>query len=511
MAMKPGIQTKDINSITVDREDRQRTTLNDTGIASLAKSIERLGLINPIILSRDGKLIAGERRLTAYRRLAAEGKTGFSRIPFRYLDEPEEAFLLEYEENAQREDLSWQDKALAIQALHNRSLALNQDWRHADTAEIINETVTFTTKALRVADALISNRAEINHASGIDAAYNIISRTFSRIADDILGEFLGDGGLSGLGPVVALPPAPVAVVEPSAPSIVESGVGEGVVFPAPETPRGDTAPPAGTTRPAPPQPPAIPQISGPTAVLSPAAAPPSVITCADFRDWAPAYSGRPFNFLHCDFPYGIDHGRSRQGRAKSWGSYADSEDVYWELCEVLVSNWPKLVAGSAHIMFWHSMTYHEQTKEFFRSKIPGIVIDDFPFIWFRKGNVGILPDPNRGPRRGYEAALFMTVGDRKVIRAVNNCIAYFPLKQSHQSEKPFGMLQHFFTMLVDGSTRMLDPTCGSGTAIRACESKRGQAVGLELDSEFAKEAQRQLVKARLEGYQQDQNLTEEDM
>src|SRR6478609_11757184 len=47
--------------------ERSRRDLGD--IASLAKSIERLGLLHPIVITKTGELIAGERRLEAFRLL----------------------------------------------------------------------------------------------------------------------------------------------------------------------------------------------------------------------------------------------------------------------------------------------------------------------------------------------------------------------------------------------------------------------------------------------------------
>jgi predicted RNA methylase len=65
------------------------------------------------------------------------------------------------------------------------------------------------------------------------------------------------------------------------------------------------------------------------------------------------------------------------------------------------------------------------------------------------------------------------------------------------SEKPEPMLRHFFGMLVDENTVMLDPTCGSGSALRAAESVGAKYVlGIEANSEFAALARTALKQAR---------------
>ena len=53
------------------------------------------------------------------------------------------------------------------------------------------------------------------------------------------------------------------------------------------------------------------------------------------------------------------------------------------------------------------------------------------------------------------------------------------------SEKPQSMLEHFFRMVVDDSTTMLDPTCGSGNSVAVAESLGANwATGLELNGDY---------------------------
>ena len=61
------------------------------------------------------------------------------------------------------------------------------------------------------------------------------------------------------------------------------------------------------------------------------------------------------------------------------------------------------------------------------------------------------------------------------------------------SVKPQSMLQHFLSMLVDGTSAILDPTCGSGSSIRAAQALgAASALGLELNPSFATTAQNKL-------------------
>jgi hypothetical protein len=67
------------------------------------------------------------------------------------------------------------------------------------------------------------------------------------------------------------------------------------------------------------------------------------------------------------------------------------------------------------------------------------------------------------------------------------------------STKPEWVLQNFFRMFVDSSTLMLDPTCGSGSSLRAAEAEGLGAkyvLGLEIDKDFCEQANRAVRNAR---------------
>ena len=221
---------------------------------------------------------------------------------------------------------------------------------------------------------------------------------------------------------------------------------------------------------------------------SPSLKEPEVILNENFLEWAPAYKGPKFNFIHCDFPYGIGADKFNQGSASSHGGYDDSEDTYWELLTCLLRHIDSLGSEQCHIMFWFSMHYYAPTLDFFERN-SDFRMDRFPLVWIKSDNIGILPDPERGPRRIYETALFGSRGDRKIVRPVSNAIAHPSQRDEHMSIKPEGMLSHFFRMFVDTSTTALDPTAGSGGALRAAKSGGASRVlGLEINPEFCNRA-----------------------
>lgn len=217
---------------------------------------------------------------------------------------------------------------------------------------------------------------------------------------------------------------------------------------------------------------------------------------ASFLEWAPVYDGPKFNFVHCDFPYGIGADSFNQGSAPTHGGYADDEDTYWGLCKCLADNLNRLTTESCHFMFWYSMHFYQSTLDYFH-KHTDISFDPFPLVWMKSDNVGILPDPQRGPRRIYETALFGSRGDRKVVNAISNAYSAPTDRSSHMSIKPEPVLRNFFRMFIDETSLMLDPTCGSGSSVRAAESLNARyCIGVEINRDFAEGANRSLQSSR---------------
>jgi len=220
--------------------------------------------------------------------------------------------------------------------------------------------------------------------------------------------------------------------------------------------------------------------------------PESTILNTDFREWYKTYTGPLFNLIHCDFPYGINADKRQQGyNHEELGSYADTEDHYWSLVDTLQEALPRIAQESVHLLFWFSMNFYGETRE--RLQAMGFSIDPFPLIWVKSDNIGLLPDPERGPRRIYETALFGSRGDRKIVRATSNAVSFPSVRDSHMSEKSQSALEHFMKMFVDGSTSILDPTAGSGSALRAAKNLGAYYIkGLEINEEFAKRANERL-------------------
>lgn len=441
------VQTSEI----LERDKDQRSTIDPDHIISLAKSIHSQSLIHTIILNKEtGQLIAGKNRLEAFRWAKANGVEcphksyeGWTKIPSRYAINvtPEEIKAIELEENIKRADLTWQDEAIAIRDYHEAQKSLDPEWSGLATSKALHLSTAYVSKRLQIAAELEAGNPKITSCTGVAAALNIVKRENERaVANEM--ELMQD--------TVAKPQS-----SPSMDDLDLNDVDAPALAPStvePVTPR------------------IIPATES--------------ILNVDAIEWMTNYSGPKFNFLHADFPYGINHQKSEQGRSESHGAYDDSPEIFWALCASLANTCNNFMAHSSHIMFWYSFAYHEELMEFFRDMMPDWDVQSFPMIWHKSDNKGLLPDPNRYGRRTYEVALMLSRGDRKVVGPVALSYAAPTGQKEHLSMKPEPMLRHFFRMFVDEYVSMLDLTCGSGTSLRAAESLGAKHVlGLELDPE----------------------------
>lgn len=424
-----------VDDIQVKRDERQRTEL--TNIEELADSILRRGLMQPIVVTRDLILVAGERRLTAHKH------AGLDTIKITFSDEMDEGELqaLELEENVKRVDLPWKDNCLAVASYHAYRVANDPNWDQKKTSDALGISPGEISQRLEVAKELRNGNKLVADAPRLSTAKGIVQRALERRE------------ASETSQLMALVSAPIARA---------SGVSV-------ET--------------------AVEQSLEPGAT--------GFILNVDFLEWAETYDGPKFNFLHCDFPYGVGMHKSDQGSGDAHGTYLDTPEVYWALVDGMLAHLDNFLDESAHLVFWFSMDYYTETfarlSERFR-------VSPFPLIWHKSDGAGIIPDPNRGPRRTYETAFFASRGDRKIVRPVANSVAAGITRGRHMSEKSQDVLRHFFRMLVDENTALLDPTCGSGSAIRAgVASGAGRYLGLELNTEFANHADEVLAKFLEEG------------
>lgn len=121
-------------------EKRQREGIGggkqaEERMKDLMASVEKNGLFNPILLDDQNELIAGFRRLTAHKRLGRTEIPVLRRSELTELQREE----IELDENIQRQDLTWQERAAAVARIHEIRTAADPNWSQIDTAAVIGK------------------------------------------------------------------------------------------------------------------------------------------------------------------------------------------------------------------------------------------------------------------------------------------------------------------------------------------------------------------------------------
>ena len=141
----------------VVKPNRARKNFDPQKLVDLADSIKKVGLIEPLVVTREGEkvvLVAGERRLRSA--LVAGLKT----VPVVFksvdnngkiegIDETQQR-LIELHENIGRQDLSWSEEAFLTKEIHELQQKQNgiggpgmkTGWTEADTAKSMGTSVT---------------------------------------------------------------------------------------------------------------------------------------------------------------------------------------------------------------------------------------------------------------------------------------------------------------------------------------------------------------------------------
>lgn len=489
-----------LTDIVIERDKRQRTVITPESVLELAESIANSQWIAPILIDQDtNKIVAGERRYTATSLLNkavngdyssfedpeaakailypvqscnVESWCNWSKIPAQLGSNFTQLDLLSYEfiENHQRADLTWQDKARAVYQIHAEGVkAEGKEWNNQKTGKATGLDHSTVAKYLKVWRPMADDptpeiKLIITESPTLNAALQSLQRYTSRRDEGVVTLKTPLGGEDDMD----LPPLNLGgeAVNP----ISKPG-------PAPGTPKPDIG---GLT---------LDDEEDWDDLEEEISFAETILHNADAHEWAAAYTGKPFNFLHCDFPYGIDFNTGPQGRsvdAQLSHDYDDSPDVYWELLDTLVEHRDKLIAESAHVMFWYSQNLERETEDYFAEAFPDAVLQPFKMIWHCSDGDGIVPDSQRYGRRTYETAMLLTFGDRKIVtpKALSFSAPRASKSRIHRSQKSDAVLRHFMSMFVDDASSVLDLTAGSGTSLLVAHHLGAKRItGLEINEE----------------------------
>ena len=203
------------------------------------------------------------------------------------------------------------------------------------------------------------------------------------------------------------------------------------------------------------------------------------IILGDMRQHIQGLPDNHFSVLLTDPPYGVN--------AHEFGEMADAEHAYddtpenaLELAAVLATEGYRVCTTAAHAYVFCDIRMWESFRAAFRAA--GWEVWPVPLIW-NKGN-GMLPRPQHGPRRTYEAILFANKGDRKVNKVQPDVISVSELpRPDFGAQKPHELYRNLLARSVVPGDHVLDPFAGAGPIIPAANDCDVSATAIELNEE----------------------------
>jgi len=135
-----------LDKITI--KDRARKDKGD--IASLAESITAKGLIQPITVDQNNRLIAGERRYLAHKHANLKSVLAIR----RQVNDKIDAIEIELVENVQRKDLLWPEQAMLEEKIMTYKSGVDKKWTQERQAKLTGNSIGTVNRRLQLAAAL---------------------------------------------------------------------------------------------------------------------------------------------------------------------------------------------------------------------------------------------------------------------------------------------------------------------------------------------------------------------
>jgi DNA modification methylase len=415
------------------REDRYRREFDEGALSELGEDIVEHGLYHAVVIRETPngpELVAGERR---YKAIASLYEFG---VQFKYDNRPVpldlvptvtlgtieelESRAIQALENIAREDFTWQERELAIADLHK--LRESQALQAGSSQTLAATAAEIASRAPREASALATPADYLGSAQ--------VRRALT------IAEHLSD-------PLVAAAKTPteaLKVIERKQTTAHNEKLAA-LVGAKPLTAR-------------------------------------HTIRQGKAEQILAEFEAASFDVILTDPPYGIG--------AQSFGEQADIEHNYddtpetWRaLMQALAPQWFRLAKPQAHAYVFCDLRRFNELSGFMQ--LAGFETWPLPLLWIKNG--GMLPRPEHGPRRTYEAILYAIKGGRKVTGVYSDTLI-FPMETNkvHAAQKPVALYCSLLARSVKPGDKVLDSCCGSGTIFPAANRMHVYATGIELSA-----------------------------
>ena len=476
--------------------DRMRARTNYGDLAPLIDSLERIGTIQPISLSKrkpatpaEEKLVcpegyvydlcAGGRRYRSMLKLKVKELHHASilnpeRLGFLWKDEVPEHTLREAEldENLQRKDMEWADIVLGIERIHAAKKAKSIKWTQAQTAKLLPKTwgKTAISNFLIVAKHIKAGDKEILGCENMTEAIKVLMK---RNEDKALAELQRRAAgatkakistASFLDEISIDTASPTKEAKPAVKSTKVEVTKE--VAELTSTPSKPTSAPA------------VEQPGEPVVIhLS------KRFTVGDFRTILPQLPDASIHHVLTDIPYGIDMSNlDLQGLE----SVVEQHDVDQNVDQMpaFLREAHRIVKPGGFCVFFYDLDHHEKLLGW--AEAAGWRPQRWPFI-ATKSSACRNQNAAKNTTKNYEVAMILRHDETSVLREpylnTSHRTYDFRIERSIYNNpfaKPFALWRDLIQAIAFPGQSLLDPFCGEMSSICAMVNCGMQPFGCEI-------------------------------
>lgn len=407
-------------------EDRFRVDYGD--IDGLVESIKEKGILQPISVSSDMRLLAGGRRY------AAATVLGLLTIPALIREGVDELDAREVElmENVFRKDFSWQERAKLVAAIDKLWREKDPEWSGRKTAGLLDRSRQGISNDLNLAAAM-AVIPELGDMKTADDALKAIKKMEEQVITAELSRRQSER--------ISAPAAPSGKVDPEANiRLLLRRASESYHV-------GDI-----------------------------------------FEGLSKMRTNGHINFIECDPPYGIDL-NNQKGSKDSVGNNVDSykeveADAYPEFLSKLTSELFRVAAKDSWMIFWFGPTWQNQVLTSLRAA--GWLVDEIPAIWVKPTGQTLQPQIHLA--RQYEPFYICRKGQPVLVKPgtgnVFHEVGVGGMKKYHPTERPALLIRTLLETFTLPNHVVFVPFLGSGATLRACYMLGMTGFGYDLNDEY---------------------------
>lgn len=390
-------------------------------IGSLADSIRRVGLLQPIIVEETdkGMKIKGGRR----RFLALTEYLGIESLKkgYHYIVTDggtiTNALLVQFEENHEREDFSPMELASLVKEIHSQKTkehgiahkGVGGGWKQADTAKILGKDHSFVSRLLSIA----KNPEEIKGCKTVNEALEKLEQRKAKKIQQTIQK---------------------ARVEKSSRLIEGLDLQDWI----------------------------------------------KNLHHADARDFVRSLPSNSINLVYTDPPFGIN--LDEITTISAYEVYSDNEEEIFYLLQDVIPELYRVLTDEGFIVLWTSSQLFRRIQE--TMKKAGFGVASNPLFWIKTGHTGKTNNPEKTLGSVAEIAVYGWKGDA-VLReqGLQNVFPFPTIRKNriHVAQKPEPLICRHLEIFSDPGQKVLDIFSGSGAVLRGAYLSKRSFVGCEID------------------------------